>query len=195
MIPAIMEPMRKTFAASFDEAAAEAAMEGVMKSMLVAQLVIEPVFTFFRWMVFTGILCLLCLVFADGRAQLFRRLLSIVSYSEVVFILMSVLTLLVVYAKGIDSIQSIGDLAVFRGLDYFLKVGESNAALATILNNINPFSVWYVVIIICGVSVVTELQKSKAIIVASVSWVAWIAVNLLQSKAMGVLLGLITGQN
>jgi hypothetical protein len=195
MVPAMMEPMRKIFVSSFGEDTAGGAMKSIMKSMLIMQLLIEPVFKFVRWIVFAGILYVLSLAFVKGQGNIYKKLFSLVAYSEIIFILMSILTMLIVYSKGIESIQGMSDLTVFKGLDYFLKDGGSNSTVVMILSNINPFSVWYIITIAFGVSVLIRLPKSKAIFIASVGWILWLLASLLQSKATEALLRVITGQN
>ena len=194
MIPAILEPMRKNFVSSFGEQAAEGALQGVMNSMLVIQLLLQPAGTFLRWVVFAGILYLLSLAFVNDRARLFAKLFSLVAYAEVIFVLMSVVTLLIIYGKGLAGIQGMGDLTIFKGLEYFLGEGRANATLVTILSNINPFSVWYIITVAFGLSALMNLKKSTAVFVAGIGWLLWLLASAVESKAMQLLSGSVTGQ-
>ena len=195
MIPAILEPMRKIFATSFGQDSADVAVKGIMQSILVAQLLIEPLLKFARWFGLSAILFFFTLVFVKGDSLLFKKLFSAVAYTETIFVLMSVLTILIIYIRGMDSIEGMGDLTVFKGLDFFLTGKDQNITVVTILSNINPYSIWYVITIAFGVSVFTSLQKSKAFIIAAASWLIWVTISILQSKVMTFLVGLITGQS
>lgn len=191
MIPAIMEPMKRIFASSFGESGSEAAMEAVMKSMLVLQLIVEPIFKIVRWVVLAGILYFISMLFVKDIPNLFKRIFSLVAYSETIFILMSVISMLIVYARGIQSIEGSDDLTVFRGLDYFIKGTTSNTALVTILSSVNPFSIWYVIIIAVGVRIVTQMERSKALATATIGWFGWIALSMLQPMATKLLMDMV----
>ena len=121
MIPAILEPMKKIFTSSFGQGSADAAISGIMKSILVAQLFIEPLLRLVRWLVLSAILFFITLLYGKGDSLLFKKLFSAVAYTESIFVLMSVLTILIIYVRGIDSIEATGGLTVFKGLDFFLK--------------------------------------------------------------------------
>ena len=194
MIPAIMEPMKKILASSFGEGSADVAIKGVMKSMLVGQLLIEPLFKLIRWLVLSTILFFITLLYVKGDSLLFKKLFSAVAYAESIFVFMSALTILIIYARGMNGIEAISDLTVFKGLDFFLKGKDQSTTMVTVLSNINPFSIWYVITIAFGISVFTKLQKSKAFIIASASWLTWITISILQSKVTAFLVGLIAGQ-
>ena len=191
MIPVIIEPMKKIFTSSFGEDASGGAIKGVMKSILIVQLIIEPVFKLLRWFVFSGSLYILSLFFVENDSHLFKRIFSVVAYAEGIFIFMSLLTLLIVYAKGLDSIEGENDITIFKGLDFFLKDRNSNPTLAAILNNVNPFSIWYVATIAIGLRVVNKIERLKSVGIASMSWLIWIALNIMQSNATKFLTNLI----
>ena len=195
MIPAIMEPMRKIFASSFGQGSADIAIKGIMKSILVAQLLIEPLLKLARWLVLSAILFFITRLYVKGDFLLFKKLFSAVAYTESIFVLMSILTILIIYVRGMDNIGVMGDLTVFKGLDFFLKGKDQNTTVVTVLSNINPYSIWYVITIAFGVSVFTKLQKSQAFIIAGASWLIWITISIVQSKVTAFLVGLIAGRN
>ena len=183
MVPAIMEPMRRMFSSTFGEGGAEAAMKSVTKSVLVLGLVIDPLLKVVRWFVLACTLYLLSIGLIKDHPHLFKRLFSVVAYTETIFILMSILTILIVYAKGLVNIENSEDLTIFKGLDYFLKDKNANPSLASVLANINPFSLWYIATITIGLSIMTRLKRFEALGVASVSWLIWMIMGILQSKA------------
>ncbi|HEV8537485.1 MAG TPA: YIP1 family protein [Bacteroidota bacterium] len=191
MIPAIMEPMKKIFYSSFGDSGSDAAISAIMKSMLVLQLILEPFFKIVRWVVFAGILFFLSMLFAKDIPNLFRRIFSVVAYSEAMFILMSTITVLFIYAKGLQSIEGSDDLTVVQGLEYFLKDKASNAALLAVLSNINPFSIWYILTVSVGLRVVADMDRSQAFATAAIGWFGWIALSILQPAAMKFVMDLI----
>ena len=191
MIPAITEPMKKIFESSFGENGTESAVKGVMKSVLILQLVIKPALTFVYWLVLAGILYLLTIVLVNDHTNLYKRIFSVVAYTETIFIFMSILTVLIIYAKGLDSVEGAYDLTIFKGLDFFLTKRNSNPTLASMLSEINPFSIWYVLTISIGLSVVNKVNRMKAIGIAGMGWMIWIVVSLLQTQATKLLMNII----
>ncbi|MBI1803115.1 MAG: YIP1 family protein [Ignavibacteria bacterium] len=172
MIPAMEEPLRKIYDRSFGNGALLVA--SVMKSLMVISVVVETSFRILRWVIVTSTLYGLSRYFTGNDDNLFRRLFAIVAYSEVVFVLMSFLNLLVVYTRGVDRIESSADLTtVNKGLEIFFDAG-SNPSLTTLLNNINAFSILYILILSIGFSVATRMNRSASVGFVSLAWLVWV---------------------
>ena len=181
MIPAIQEPMRKIFARSFGDQNAGSAVSSMMRYFLLVQMVVEPLFKFLRWVVFASVLYVVCRFLIDRGDCSFKRFFSIVAYSEIIFILMSLLNILVVYALGLERIQSSSDLTtVNKGLEIFFAQTGSNTALMTLLSNLNIFSFWYIIILSIGVGAATGLRRYESIGVVGIAWLIWIVVSIVQ---------------
>lgn|GEM_PF-2706247 len=189
MIPAMIEPMRKIFESSFGSAGAQAAMNGVMKSMVVAQLLIAPAVVMLRWFVLAGILFLLAMIFAGDGGNLFKRLFSAVAYAEIIFVFMNLLTLLILNLRGIERIESAYDMTIFKGLEVLLPDRDAHPTLSTLLSNINPFAIWYIITISVGFRVMTKSGKAKAIALAGIAWLVWVFLSELQAIISRLLLG------
>lgn len=74
---------------------------------------------------------------------------------------MAIVNLIVIEIKGITPADGLQTLQAVPGLEYFLDSELSNGYLATILSNVNPFVIWYVIILTIGISVVSQLKKWK----------------------------------
>jgi len=192
MIPAITEPLRRVYAHSFGESAAETTVSTMMRYFLLLEILVEPMFKLLRWIVFAGVLYLLVLTVTRDRRKLFSRLFAITAYSESIFVLMSTLTVLIIYARGLDHIEGSSDLTVFKGLDFFFP-GEpsANLALTTLLTNVNIFSVWYIITVSAGIRLITGLNRFEAVGFATIAWLIWITLSIGQPSLVKVILGIL----
>ena len=192
MIPAITEPLRRVYADSFGESTAETTVSTMMRYFLLLEILVEPMFKLLRWIVFAGVLYLLVLTVTRDRRKLFSRLFAITAYSESIFVLMSTLTVLIIYARGLDHIEGSSDLTVFKGLDFFFP-GEpsANLALTTLLTNVNIFSVWYIITVSAGIRLITGLNRFEAVGFATIAWLIWITLSIGQPSLVKVILGIL----
>ena len=188
MVPAITEPMRKVFISSFGESAAEGAMKSVAVSMLATRIVIEPLFVLTRWVLYAGMLCAGAILFSGRQAKLFGKVFAFIAYSEGIFILLNLITLLVIYAKGIEAIAAPDDLTVVKGAEFFLGYDHSGDILSAMLSKITPFSAWYIVVVTLGYSALTGIGRTKVLFIATTAWIILAASEAVQSKAAVLLL-------
>ena len=180
MIPAIQEPLRKIYVRSFGAGAAESIVGSMMRSLMVIAMILETGIKLFRWVVLTSVLYFLSRYVTIKDDHLFKRLFTVAAYSEIVFIVMNLLNLLVIYARGLDRIENSADLTtVNKGLEIFFAA-DSNPPLMTLLSNINIFSLLYIVIFSIGVSVTTGLKRVGSIGFVSFAWLVWILLCMVQ---------------
>ncbi len=182
MIPAALEPMRKIFASSYGEGVATGVIERVMKVIAVTQLVADPVLKVIRWVVLSIALYFLSKLILDAGSLKFKEIFSIVAYTEIIFILMSVITTLIIYYRGVQAIETPADLNFFRGLDYFLAGRGSPPPLLTLLGGINPFSLWYMVSIGYALHILSGAATLKCMLVTSIGWILWTSISLLEPE-------------
>jgi len=191
MIPAMVEPMRKIFQSTFAAAAAQAAINGVMKSMIIGQLFIAPAVSLLRWLALAGILYLLANMVAGNDGHLFARLYSVIAYSETIFILMNLLTLLLIYVKGIDGIESMHDLTIFKGLETLLDDKNPSRILRSLLSAFNPFTLWYMMTVSIGVHQITTIGRMKSLGMVAIGWLIWMLLSNIQEFAAKLLVPVI----
>lgn len=181
MVPVIMEPLQRLYTNSFGEAGANAAISYVMKFTLILQLLITPLSKIIKWFVIAICICFFAQMLKKNKPGFFNRYFAIVAYGETIFILMSLFTLLIIYAKGLSAIESSSDYQVFKGLNILLSDNNSNSTLASVLGDINPFSIWYVLTISTGIKLVSGISQIKAMGVCSLAWLVWMSTGFVQS--------------
>jgi hypothetical protein len=101
----------------------------------------------------------------------FKSLFSIVSFCGVIFLLGEITNFLLIRADIIDSMLYALPNRFPYGLDIFALGGNPHPALALLLNNINPFTIWYFTALSVGISTVAGLNKKEARMLSFIIWI------------------------
>jgi len=124
-------------------------------------LLLTPVRHLVRWFVAATIIWSSCVLLGAEELK-FKTIYSVVVHSELILVLMGVVSVLLVYLKGITSIHDITDLQPILGLDYLMRDGLGSPAVIRLLHSINVFSIWYIATLTIGISVMTKFGKFKS---------------------------------
>ena len=189
MIPATLEIMRKIFSSSFGEQGADAAIAGVMKSLLVLHLLFDPASVLLRWVTLACILYASSLFFVKGDVKAFKRVCSAIAYTETIPILMNILTVLIIYVRGLQAIEGNDDLTIFKGLDFVFKGKHLNPTVSAFLSNLHLFSLWHAATLSLSVRIIMKAQAATALLISLIGWFVVIALSLLLSEVKGLLMG------
>jgi hypothetical protein len=120
-------------------------------------------------------------VLINAQQLQFKTVFAVVVYAELILVFMSILNILLLQLKGVDSVHTVLDLQAIIGLDCFLADKPRHMALFTLFNSFNVFSVWYVVTLSTGMSVVGALVKWKSVTLVSSVWLLGVAVQVVFS--------------
>ncbi len=115
---------------------------------------------------------------ASGTAPRFKGLMSVAVFSTTVEFLQTLITVIVLRARGAQAIQTPNDLQVSFGLDLLAPVEylQAHPALAGILRGIGPFQLWSVVITVVGLMALEKVPRGKAWTAALVAYVVGLLV-------------------
>jgi hypothetical protein len=122
-----------------------------------------------RWSVLGALLYFSAIILGATELR-FKQVYAALVFSEMILVLMGVINILLLYIKGIESIQNITDLQAIVGLDYFLSDKAADPPLFTFLNSVNIFNIWYVATLSIGLSVITGFSKLKSAVLVSAVW-------------------------
>ncbi|MGC8596247.1 MAG: hypothetical protein ACP5MI_11680, partial [Candidatus Kryptoniota bacterium] len=123
----------------------------------------------------------ICILLDAPPEFAYPKVFSVVAYSEMIVLLMSVVNLLALYAKGIGSVQQVTDLQAIVGLDFLIKDKMSNLPLFILLNSINVFTIWYLATLAIGVTVITGFRKIKSALIVTGVWLIGVAFQMVIS--------------
>jgi len=178
MIPATEQALKFIFSKSFGEESAAVAVSTVLKLLIVTECVFGGFLVLIRWGCISVLLYSLSKIIRSDVWFSFKRALTVAAYSECIFLLLSLLTVGVVYARGLGSITTPSDLVVFRGLDIILAHPTANPYLTTILQNLNPFSLGYVAALSKGLTTEEGSSRPDAVLVSLTAWSLWLCVQV-----------------
>jgi hypothetical protein len=127
-------------------------------------------------------------VSVTGTHARFKTLLSVLARSCVTYLLFAAVGVVVLTVRGKAAVTGFADLRAPLGLD--LLVPNLGLYLGTVLNGINPFSIWGVWLTGTGVAITHGLSRSTAIVVTAVVYF----IGLLIIAVPTLLIGLATRQ-
>jgi len=127
-------------------------------------------------------------VMITGAQAQYKKLYSVLAYSSITYILFAVVGVIVLTVRGKAAITGFADVRAPLGLD--LLVPSAGIFLGTVLNGINPFSVWAVWLTGTGISITHGISRGAAIAVTAVAYL----ICLLLLSAPTLMLGMLTKQ-
>jgi hypothetical protein len=111
----------------------------------------------------------------NGVKLQYRTSWSLASHTSIIFLFGEILNVLLVRLPFVSSISFPLPNRFPLGLDVFLWGTESNLQLAVLLHSINPIIVWCLVTFSCGISIVGEISRGRAFLLASTVWLFGVA--------------------
>ena len=122
-----------------------------------------------------------------GTQARFKTLASVLAYTFITYGLFSAVTVIVLAVRGKQAITGFADLRAPLGLD--LLMPGAGLYLGTVLNGINPFSVWGVWLTGTGIATTTRtVTRGTAIVITAVAFL----IGLLLVAAPTLFLGMLT---
>ncbi|MDR2810826.1 MAG: YIP1 family protein [Tannerellaceae bacterium] len=73
------------------------------------------------------------------------------------------------YVRGFDKIEHIYDISL-TGLNLLTTLDNSGAAVYQFLSLINPFQIWFIILLSIGLRVFTDIKYIKALIICLIFW-------------------------
>ncbi len=146
-----------------------------MKLMLIIG-IFSPLFLLIGFLFIALILWLIISLFSDEAD--FKKTFSMVVHCGIIPFLGSVLTLIILQLRGVNSIKSAVDAQVSLGLDIFLRSQDLSLPFKVFLSNINVFSIWWVLLLALGISITSKISKTKSAFIAIFLWLFSVAVQI-----------------
>ena len=127
-----------------------------------------PVLVLLKWSVLATLLFLMLIL--SGADISYRKTLALLGHASLVVSLDGLLSVLVMYARGISTIQSPADVqSTVLSLNTFLSAA-SHPALRAVLDSLGVFSLWYLVLLTFGVASVARLGRWRAALTVALLW-------------------------
>jgi hypothetical protein len=135
-----------------------------------------------RWMLTSGLLFAIVIAMDWGWPE-FGTIFSAVAYSHVVLTLKDAVTVVGLYWRGPGAVSTIADMAVIPTLGNLFTPGSLPSAWVALLNIIEPFALWNVIVMGVAIAVLTRRTFIQALWAPVLVW--------LLGSMVGVSIGLL----
>ena len=132
---------------------------------------IGPIFAILGFIIISALLRLAARFLVVDDTLRFRHIYAVVVHISLIgCVIQLVNAALLLVFRDIEGIKSAVDLKMIPGL-HLLLGGGANPKLAMLLSHINPLSLWLIAVMAIAITVVANMEKSKARAAAVVLWV------------------------
>lgn len=132
-------------------------------------IILAPIYTLLKWSILAFFLFSLSLI--SGAEPTFRKTLSVLGHASIIMALDAVLSVVVVYARGLSTLQSPEEIpTTVLSLSNFIST-SGHPVLRLIMDNIGILSIWYLALLVIGVSTTMKLSKIKSTVIVATLWV------------------------
>ena len=135
---------------------------------------IGPIFAILVFIVSSGLLRLAARFLVENDTLKFRYIYAAVVHISLIGCIMQLVNaaLLLVF-RDIEGVKSAVDLKMIPGLHLLfapILEGNANPKLMMFLSHINPLSLWIIAVMAIAITVLADMEKSKARVAAVILW-------------------------
>lgn len=157
-------------------------IQSTMDKVKYWSLLSEPINLTIRILIFSALAYIGSIIIKRGSN--FKQVFALCTHAFVIIILSKIANLCMLYIKGIENIKTVFDMSAI-GLNIFSD--KSVNFLNVFLSGINIFEIWFIWILVSGISYILEIKKSKSAIIVISTWLIiqlFSTFSLLMSNAM-----------
>lgn len=103
----------------------------------------------------------------------FKKLLSLVLFTGLIGSLEQIINVVIIYVKGIGSIESRADTMNSIGPKALMP--EAEGFVAALLQSLSVFQIWYFIVFLIGLSAIFKISKGKAFVPTFILWLLGLA--------------------
>lgn len=147
----------------------------------VSSLLSEPVSALIVALVVAGI-SYVVLTLQTDRAR-FKKYFSLYLYGSILISVETVISVVVIRIRGVETVQSLEDLVLSFGIESFFPFHK---LLTPVLASLGVFAVWFYVIVGIGVTRVFGLPGRSAFLVVIPVWLLFVLYGLVNMQLLGI---------
>lgn len=168
----------KTLESGLNEAQIEQAGE-MAAAWSVVGLLFTPFPLLIKWWVFAGLLYLGARFFGNTAELQFKPMFAVVVHTELILVFSDLINAaLLLCFKNISDVQDFIDLQMIPGLHLLFGDHALGVLQLTLLSQITPFSIWYLIVLSLGVAIIGDLKRRKVEWLVVLVWFAGIGVQI-----------------
>ncbi|MDE0012767.1 MAG: YIP1 family protein [Candidatus Poribacteria bacterium] len=151
---------------------------GMEELLSLVGLLFTPVPLLLKWLIFAGLLYFSAQLLGGSKVLTFKPMFAAVVYSELILVFSNLINAgLLLCFKDISDVRDSIDLQMIPGLHLLFGDHPLGVLQLTLLSQITPFSIWYLVILSLGVAIVADLKRRKVEWLVVLVWLASIGVR------------------
>ena len=145
-------------------------------------LLLTPLPLFIKWLIFAGLFYLGVRLLGSSKALTFKSMFAAVVHSELILVFSTLINAaLLLCFKDIDTVKDITDLHMIPSLHLIFGDKKVGIPYFTFLHQINPFSIWYLIVLSRGVAVVADISRQRTEWLVALIWLAGIGFQVAAS--------------
>ena len=138
-------------------------------------ILLTPLPLLIKWLVFAGLFYLGARLLGTLKALTFKPMFAAVVYSELILVFSTLINAaLLLCFKEIGDIKDIMDLHMIPSLHLIFGDEEVGIPYFTFLHQMNPFSLWYLIVLSRGVAIIADISRQRAEWLVALIWLAGI---------------------
>jgi hypothetical protein len=141
-------------------------------------LIAAPIFVLIIIVIMAGISHLVINMMTSNAS--FKKIMSLYVFCGIISTVGQLLRTVVLMVRGVEAIQSSADINITFSLAALFP--EMEGILASILESLGVFEIWFYVLLIIGIAAVFKISRAKAFVPAIVLWI--ISVALLSLRGL-----------
>lgn len=166
------EAMRKQNPNMSEEQMAQ--MERITSASVKVMSWVFPLLFIVWYLIIAGVL-LLAFRLMGGEGN-FAQAFAITLYSWIPMVLFSILTAIIVLARG--SFDPVTAATLVKSNPAFLVDMKANPVLYSLLSSIDLFTIWMLILLTIGFSVMSKLSKAKSAVIVVSLWIASLVIKV-----------------
>ena len=141
-------------------------------------LFIQLFITVISWLFYSLIIYLGVMIFKTKQS--YKKVFSLFIYSYTIIMLSELVNLGIIYSVGVEKIFERTDL-LRLGVNIFFSADSIGVPLYTLLSYFNLFQIWFIIILIQGLSVIFDLSRVKSFFIIIFVWSLSVAIPVLNA--------------
>lgn len=132
-----------------------------------------------KWLIFAGLFYLGAQFLGSPKALQFKPMYAVVVHTELILVFSNLINAaLLLCFKEVGDIKDVTDLHMIPSLHLIFGDEPVGIPYFTFLRQMNPFSIWYLIVLSRGVAIVADISRKGTEWLVALTWLAGIGVQV-----------------
>lgn len=131
-------------------------------------ILVSPLLLIIKWSISAFLLFSVSVLF--GADITYRKVLALLGHASIITALDNLLSIGIVYMRGIDTIKSMDDVqSTVLSLNHILGP-TGQPVMRVVLESINVLTVWYMIVLVLGMASLTQVSRKQSAVIVGLVW-------------------------